>query len=87
MTSAELRSLTQAQMQAWGTSGLDPLELRAALFSLERNPLPGKPAQQFVQQLMQRTRALPPVELPPVAQPAVVTTALPHGLAGGQYSL
>jgi len=87
MTSAELRSLTQAQMQAWGTSGLDPLELRAALFSLERNPLPGKPAQQFVQQLMQRTRALPPVELPPVAPPAVVTTALPHGLAGGQYSL
>jgi hypothetical protein len=60
MTPAEMAAITQAQMQAWGTGGLQHLELRAALFALQRNPLSGRPAALFVQLLTAKVRELPP---------------------------
>ena len=45
--------------QAWGTGGLQPLELRAVLFALHRTPVTGKPAQQFMQLLADKVKALP----------------------------
>eukprot|EP00965_Chrysotila_dentata_P160913 5313419-Pleurochrysis_carterae.AAC.1 len=72
MTSQEMAGLTQAQMQAWGTSGLQPLELRAVLHALQRTPVSGKPAAQFIKQLSGRMRELPPpleLEAQPTAAP------------------
>ena len=59
MTPKELRALHHTQMQAWGTGGLRPAELRAVLFALQQHPPSGKPAQQFMQQLAARVKALP----------------------------
>ena len=60
MTSSEVSSLTQAQMQAWGTGGLRPYELRGVLHALQRQPPSGKPAQQFLSLLREKVAALPP---------------------------
>lgn len=59
MTSSELKALTQRQMQAWGTGGLEPLELRAVFFAMNRARLSGKSAQQFFLQLADRVDQLP----------------------------
>jgi hypothetical protein len=59
MTAHEARSLTQAQMQAWGTGGLEARELRAVLHALRKLKPQGKPAVQFFQQLTERVNALP----------------------------
>lgn len=60
MTSSEIGSLTQSQMQAWGTGGLHPHELRAVYFALQRSPPSGRPAQQFIARLKDRVASLPP---------------------------
>lgn len=60
MTPSELAALTHAQMQAWGTSGLKPHELRAVLHAVQRSPPNGKPAQQFIRLLKERVGELPP---------------------------
>ena len=60
MTSAEVMALTQAQMQAWGTGGLEPHELRGVYHALLRSPPNGRPAQLFIARLKERVLALPP---------------------------
>ena len=60
MTSAEVTALTHAQMQAWGTSGLEPHELRGVYHALLRSPPSGRPAQLFIARLKERVAALPP---------------------------
>jgi len=68
MTSSEMASLSHSQMQAWGTGGLHPHELRAIYFALQRSPPSGRPAQLFISRLKDRVAALPP---PEDAAPAV----------------
>jgi len=80
MTSSEMGALTQAQMQAWGTNGLQHLELRAVLCALQRTPLSGKPAAQFVQQLTDKVRELPSPD------PLIAEASAPAA-AGDQYTL
>ena len=60
MTSREAARLTYAQMQAWGTGGLQPSELRAVLHAVESKGVSGKPAQQFKEQLRAKMVDLPP---------------------------
>ena len=58
MTHAEARRLTHSQMQAWGTSGLQPQELRAVLHAITHAPINGKAAVQFKEQLRVKVRDL-----------------------------
>lgn len=62
MTSSELAGVSQSQVQAWGTGGLEPHELRALLHVLQRSPPSGRPAQHFIARLKERVVSLPPPE-------------------------
>jgi len=63
MTQQEASRLMHSEQQAWGTSGLKPIELRSILHAISHVlVLNGRPALQFKEQLKAKVRELPPPE-------------------------